>query len=256
MRSVFLILAIIFAAVFASESSVEETMTEQEMADHAQESMDYFQSRLQESSEEEQSLAVSLGVAGVHGVDYSQGFSSTTLKCIRGKGYKFAIPRGYRSSGSIDPNVVNNVKNAWSAGFKNVDVYIFPCPRCGNGAGQVKTLASYLKKHGVKYGMMWLDIEGTQYWGSQANNRKFFESMLSGARAAGVKIGIYSSMYQWNPIMGSYSKGAKYPLWYAHYDRSASFSDFRSFGGWSRPAIKQYIGDTTVCSSGVDVNIY
>ena len=30
---------------------------------------------------------------------------------------------------------------------------------------------------------------------------------------------------------------------YAHYDASPSFSDFVSFGGWTKPAIKQYAGD-------------
>ncbi len=41
---------------------------------------------------------------------------------------------------------------------------------------------------------------------------------------------------------------------YAHYDNSASFSDFSSFGGWKSPHVKQYAGDTTQCSMGVDKN--
>lgn len=34
-------------------------------------------------------------------------------------------------------------------------------------------------------------------------------------------------------IFSSYTGGAAYPLWYAHYDNSASFSDFTAFGGWN-----------------------
>lgn len=61
--------------------------------------------------------------------------------------------------------------------------------------------------------------------------------------------------------MGSRSACAKFtdvPLWYAHYDNVASFSDWSSvsFGGWSKPAIKQYKGDTTLCGAGVDLNFY
>jgi hypothetical protein len=41
---------------------------------------------------------------------------------------------------------------------------------------------------------------------------------------------------------------------YAHYDGSASFSDFKSFGGWAKPFAKQYQGTTTQCSTGVDKN--
>lgn len=34
---------------------------------------------------------------------------------------------------------------------------------------------------------------------------------------------------------------------YAHYDNNPTFSDFVPFGGWSKPAIKQYVGDATLC---------
>jgi hypothetical protein len=42
----------------------------------------------------------------------------------------------------------------------------------------------------------------------------------------------------------------------AHYDNNPSFSDFRSFGGWSRPAIKQYHGTAYECGAGIDKNWY
>lgn len=98
----------------------------------------------------------------------------------------------------------------------HVDGYIFPCPRCGNGAGQVGAAVANLRSGGATIGMLWLDIEGTQYWSDQATNRAFFNSMIQGAQTAGVHIGIYTSASQWTPIMGSFTAGAGYPLWYAH----------------------------------------
>jgi hypothetical protein len=91
--------------------------------------------------------------------------------------------------------------------------------------------------------------------------------------------GIYSSNSQWSPIMGGTSQFSRYPLWYgefyfiflfsaltrvrpllccryAHYDYNPSFSDFVPFGGWNSPAIKQYAGDESFCSAGVDKNYY
>ena len=74
-------------------------------------------------------------------------------------------------------------------------------------------------------------------------------------------MGVYSSEYEWETVMGS--SGActdytSYPLWYAHYDDNPSFSDFSevSFGGWTTPSIKQYEGDATLCSTDVDMNYY
>ncbi|EGG18852.1 glycoside hydrolase family 25 protein [Cavenderia fasciculata] len=189
------------------------------------------------------------------GVDVSQSISSSAFKCLKNNGFDFAIVRCGRSSGSPDPNCASNVQNAWGAGMAHVDAYIFPCPSCGNGASQViNTVRAY---GGKSVGMLWLDIEGPQYWSSnQGTNRAFFNSMLDGARQAGVRVGVYTSSSQWNPIMGSWSGGSAYPLWYAHYDNSPSFSDFRSFGGWSKPAMKQYQGDQSQCGVGIDLNVY
>jgi len=80
--------------------------------------------------------------------------------------------------------------------------------------------------------------------------------MLKGAANAGVSVGVYTSKSQWDPIMGAYSGGSRYPVWYAHYDNWASFDDFRAFGGWTKPSIKQYKGDTVLCNAGVDLNVW
>ena len=49
----------------------------------------------------------------------------------------------------------------------------------------------------------------------------------------------------------------QYPLWYANWDGAKSFSDFEPFGGWTKPAIKQYAdkGDSD-CNVPVDLDWY
>lgn len=77
------------------------------------------------------------------------------------------------------------------------------------------------------FGMIWFDIEGPQYWGSQHDNIVFIQGLINEAEAQGLHIGIYTSESQWSPITGNWEGGARFPLWYAHYDGSPSFSDFR-----------------------------
>lgn len=98
----------------------------------------------------------------------------------------------------------------------HVDGYIFPCPACGNGAGQVVAAVNSIRNAGAHIGMLWLDIEGTQYWRDQNYNRNFFNELVAGAHQVGVTIGVYTSASQWNPIMGAWGGGASFPLWYAH----------------------------------------
>jgi GH25 family lysozyme M1 (1,4-beta-N-acetylmuramidase) len=187
------------------------------------------------------------------GVDVSDYVD--TFTCLRNSGYDFAIVRGYQSMGRVDPNAVSNIKNAHSAGFMYVDVYAFPCVSCGNPSGQANSLVSSLGSS--SYGTIWLDVETYAWPSSQSSNQQFILSWVNTLKSHGRAVGIYSSYYNWQDIVGlSWTGCSSLPLWYAHYDNSQSFSDFQSFGGWSRPAMKQYAGDKTVCGADVDLNYY
>jgi GH25 family lysozyme M1 (1,4-beta-N-acetylmuramidase) len=170
------------------------------------------------------------------------------------------VPRGYRSSGSVDPQVCTSIISAYNAGINVRDTYLFPCPTCSKSAStQIGELVSYLKANCASQwsGRVWLDIEGSQYWlGSSSSNQAWYKQLKDACVNSGVRCGVYSSSSQWSSIFGSSSfcYGSDLPLWYAHYDNSASFSDFSKFGCWSSPHAKQYAGDATLCSMGVDNN--
>jgi len=77
----------------------------------------------------------------------------------------------------------------------------------------------------------------------------------------GKKVGIYSNRNNWINIFGGDKNCASFtnlPVWYAHYDNNPSFSDWPNytFGGWTKPSIKQYKGTTSFCGASVDLNYY
>ena len=54
----------------------------------------------------------------------------------------------------------------------------------------------------------------------------------------------------WTEIFGTASACPHYTsvaMWYAHYDGKETFDDYAalSFGGWTKPTVKQYKGTTT-----------
>ena len=116
------------------------------------------------------------------------------------------------------------------------------------------------------YGMVWVDVEinpsrncgwGTDY----SKNCQFLVDSLVALKGQGLTVGVYSSNYMWETVMGSQTacpEAAKYTsqYWYAHYDNKQTFSDFKTTGGWTKPSIKQYAGDVTECNMGVDKNFY
>ena len=196
------------------------------------------------------------------GVDYSTAQSLATHQCWKNNGISFAIPRAYMSYGAFDANGPTNVAHAREAGIPYVDIYMFPC-RGKAAATQVSDLV--YKMGSSNYGQIWLDIETNPSSGcswtqaSGASNCQYVTDLVNAVKSHGKTPGIYSSYYMWESIMGSVGACpglGGVALWYAHYDGSASFSDFKAFGGWSKPNIKQYVGDTTLCGAGVDYSFY
>ena len=196
-------------------------------------------------------------VQAKYGVDLYPATSTSTFKCFRNNGFDgFFITRGWRSNGKFDTNAPGNLKNAQSSGFSSsmTDVYFYPCVSCGNAAGQVSSFWSAVGSNKMNFKRLWFDIEGTWY-SSTSSNQKFFEELINKARSIGIVYGIYASSYYWSSLFGSSYKfkyASSIPLWYPHYDNKATFSDFKAFGGWTTPYIKQYAGDKTLCSTDVD----
>ena len=189
------------------------------------------------------------------GVDVSTLIPVSAFTCLKNSGHTFAVVRGYQSNGQVDANVVSNIKNARSAGIAYVDVYLFPCVPCGNPAGQATALVNAIK--GQNYGIVWVDIETYAWSSNQASNQQFITAIVNQLKALGQTVGIYTSYYNWQSIVGlSWAGVNSHPLWYAHYDNNPSFSDFTKFGGWNSPNIKQYQGDVILCGVGVDLNYY
>jgi len=68
------------------------------------------------------------------GIDVSQLVYPTDFKCLKEAGYDFVVVRAYLSLGEPDRNAIHTIANAREAGFRYIDVYMFPCPRCAKSA--------------------------------------------------------------------------------------------------------------------------
>lgn len=101
--------------------------------------------------------------------------------------------------------------------------------------------------------MLWLDIEGR--WTRNIDiNIRFIDELTQQINNFGIKFGIYTTRSNWISIMNNITTFSLNSLWYPHYDNMKSFNDFRAFGGWREPLIKQYIGDVKECGVILDRN--
>eukprot|EP00048_Salpingoeca_helianthica_P023282 m.23417 g.23417 ORF g.23417 m.23417 type:complete len:225 (-) comp8499_c0_seq1:42-716(-) len=210
-------------------------------------------------------LAIGLGLAA-RGVDFAGVATVKTAQCLVNAGFgDFGIVRAWHSYGGFDVDAPGSVAALWQGGFKEVDVYLFPCPT-KNIALQVKEMVGNLTVHGVKYHNIWLDIEedpstGCGWSNNKETNCATMGELAKAVNATGIPWGTYTSTYEWSTLMGEscvVPLAASHRLWYPHYERphNPSFSDFRSFGGWTAPYMKQYDDtDGGVCMGGqADIN--
>jgi GH25 family lysozyme M1 (1,4-beta-N-acetylmuramidase) len=202
------------------------------------------------------------------GVDFSryQGApSQDVFNCFKQNGKDFAIIQIFQGSYGINPNFQGNWAKAKAAGIKYVDAYVFFCNNCGSGNTPINICTNVKRSLPSGFdGMVWLDIEGCDncWTGSTAEKIVYVNAVAATCIAQGMKLGVYSGKGSWGNVFGSYTvdSGAlkALPLWYSHYDGVPNFNDWGviQFGGWSRPAIKQYQGTTNFCGTQVDFNSY
>ena len=194
------------------------------------------------------------------GVDVSTLVSQQDWECMHSSyDINFMVVRAWHSNGVFDTNSPQTLKNAQRGGIKYTDVYLFPCTS-KSASSQVDSMMNSLKAANATYGMVWLDIESNSSpncgWTAKTatQNCDFIMDLAQSVEINGKKVGIYSNNYEWTtyPMRGDRygcTQASKYPLWYAHYDKSASFNDWNEekFGGWTSPTIKQYTDDVKYC---------
>jgi len=127
-----------------------------------------------------------------------------------------------------------------------------------NAAGQVNQAITFLENHHLKFDRVWIDIESGAGWDSQSGAHAWIEEAVTtvNKRLGENRVGIYSSYYQWESVVGLSNGGFNHiPLWFADYDGVPDVShNFKGFAGWSHANIKQYRGDVSFCGAGVDFN--
>jgi len=193
-----------------------------------------------------------------YGVDFTDVLTGTEIECLQASGLSFVIPRGYRSVGVVDTNFVASLITAQTAGMSG-SVYLFPCPTCTkSAAAQVNELIDAIGKAGVVPDLIWLDIEGPQYWHkTAAANEKFMGELLTAAAKTGFPLGIYSNHKEWANIFGdeTYAPCQELPLWYPRFNYVPLVTGYQPFGGWEKPALKQYLDLKTLCGITTDLNV-
>eukprot|EP00806_Schmidingerella_arcuata_P001823 Macronucleus_2645.p1 GENE.Macronucleus_2645~~Macronucleus_2645.p1 ORF type:complete len:237 (+),score=22.63 Macronucleus_2645:1-711(+) len=193
------------------------------------------------------------------GVDVSTLVSESTWECLMSPGGEGAVEwvsvRALITNGQTDSNAPDTIKNARTAGIKHVSAYILPCVSCGDGAKQVNDTVYLLNSNNAEPDMYWYDVAASDWSTDLKSNQDFIKDMVIKGQSLGITAGVYTSRSNWDKVVGldwTYPSEQGLPLWYAHNDDTASFSDFEAFGGWTKPIVKQFEKNQQSCGAGLD----
>lgn len=179
------------------------------------------------------------------------------MRCIAAEGFTQLVFRGLMSSGLPDPTARANLEKAIDV---DCTVYLVPCFKCGNAAKQIADTCDAI--YGTNYFYHpYLVVEDPAMWSADMmENRAFVEEAVRAILGSGRKcfdnVRFRSTKYEWEKILGlDYSSFSDRVLWYVSDDKRKSHRDFRPFGGWNVPRVKQYNKGQEICGNQVNFDV-
>ncbi|KAF7632190.1 hypothetical protein Mgra_00008375 [Meloidogyne graminicola] len=193
---------------------------------------------------------------GKEGVEIDYLTSVDEFKCLKQNlSIEFVI---VNVGSDINEKSVKNIKNAWAAGFTNIDILLSFCVKRLLKA--ITDILHYLKSNNAKFGRVWLCIQGSvgenndrkkyDWYENQEKNIKFIDEVIEILKEKNIQYGFYSRDWAWEEITGAIQKyNNNIPIWYDHLDHKNNFNDYYyngySFGNWKHPTIKKYESGTS-----------
>lgn len=191
----------------------------------------------------------------------SQGvLSNTSWECLRQQKYTFVIVKIWDGPKQLNINTTTNIQGASQLGL--TDIQAFLCINCQDNDSPPQVLeriTNYASLTETVYNRFWISVvsckNDNSCWSLPEANLAYIEQAVKYLQDRNIQAGIYTDAENWYAIMGDLQSevlGAL-PLWYKG-DNRMSFQDFfdRPFGGWGRPAIKQYESEAMLCETRLD----
>ena len=167
------------------------------------------------------------------------------MDCLRGRGVRLVVV------GTQQRAIARRqLRTALAAGLE-VEAYVYLTLRA-DVAQLVRAARETVDGFPVR--RLWLDAEDTT---SGLPPAAVVERLQRARDACGdMPAGIYTGGWWWTPYTAGSRAFSDLPLWTAQYDGRRRLDTVRPYGGWTRPAMKQYAQNTTRCGVLVDLNWY
>ncbi|KAK5980154.1 hypothetical protein GCK32_013891 [Trichostrongylus colubriformis] len=188
------------------------------------------------------------------------------FSCLKKAGFSIVFLPIYNAH--VHPHWISdaffNIPAAIRAGL-GVEVYMVPKYHAfkeEQGLVQMNEAAGVFTNTPLKTRRIWIKVKTQNFDDDTRYNKEFLTEMISTAQKLNIDVGIYTNRKQWDFITGEWNLGG-HKLWYWNVtdvgrggETPANFENFRSFGGWTEPTVKQFGKREKICGVMVNWDVY
>jgi len=258
-----LILCLVFA-IFAEATQLTNSVAERKRQRFSL--LKHIQRHVPSSSRLAPPLKLDDKAAYNFAVDLAVSASLSTLQCIYQQGYTsvFVQVYGPANGGSVNNAGCQSVINAYSSKL-GTEVYITPATTGKTGTQQFDEAYNAMQASGITIRTIWIQVTSPINWPNDVqSNNNLIRDFVNRASSYGIAVGIYTNWYDWQQITGAYTgfqTSARLWYWNAYgqgpdAEAVATFDDYRMFGGWNAPAVKQFALNESLCGLTLNRDVY
>nr|CAD2208209.1 unnamed protein product [Meloidogyne enterolobii] len=139
---------------------------------------------------------------------WEKWYRVSTFKCLKEKYSKefVVVSANNKNKGKVNLDAEINIINARTAGFENIDIYLYPCVKpsteyelCGDARKSITAVLDHLENNNAKFGRVWLLIYGLagcekdEKWNkdNKTENIEFIDTMVTTLNERNQTFGIF-----------------------------------------------------------------
>uniref|UniRef100_A0A914EGG2 Lysozyme n=1 Tax=Acrobeloides nanus TaxID=290746 RepID=A0A914EGG2_9BILA len=194
-----------------------------------------------------------------NGIETIVPTSLSQFQCLHNQELDYVFLRVGKADGTIDNIGLQNINNAYQAGFNEFGVQIVPffVPNLNlNATSQVVAVKAALDNTTIKFDYLFADTTATVWSSDKTQNQQFLTALHYAIWNDGVNNnnlfvpGYYSSYSKWTQAFGTnftVDPDVQPSLLWTQVTGYANATGFQQFGGWCKPSYHLWQPNANLC---------
>ncbi|CAI5445331.1 unnamed protein product [Caenorhabditis angaria] len=203
-----------------------------------------------------------------YSLDVSQPLTNSSIMSFSIDRYAGIIVRVFETNTtSFDKSMLSTLNNAIAYHSLRIEAFMAPTMFAKlSGSEQFDVVANNFRNNSIGFvNTVYISVNDTKLFSTNTTaNSAFIESIVTRGMQLKYNVGIFTNSKLWKKITDNYDGlDGNVRLWYwanngegIMNEGAPNFNDFKSFGNWAKPDIKQFAKNEMVDGAKVNRNVF